>query len=229
VAAFNDAIAGGNADIVNMARVGRARTYLDLRQSALAKADAQLVPAAYLKLVTASGINAHRNNRVWQESDTTFDNTSIDSLYVRMNDPRVPIGNKNRSSVTGIPLFFQKKFPSMSSPIRLASGDEARLIIAEANIRTGTFGAADSIINSFRARGGQGAITSPDSATASDSLFDQRRRELFLEGQHLFDLVRFGKTPGPVAGTPYAGGGVYGSQLCLPLPDVEKQNNPNFP
>ncbi len=63
----------------------------------------------------------------------------------------------------------------------------------------------------------------------SDSLFDQRSRELFLEGQHLFDLVRFGKTPGPTAGTAYAGGGVYGSQLCLPLPDVEKQNNPNFP
>src|SRR5947207_8556892 len=53
-------------------------------------------------------------------------NTSIESAYVRMNDPRVPIGNKNRSSVTGIPLFFQKKFASMSSPIRLASGDEAR-------------------------------------------------------------------------------------------------------
>jgi hypothetical protein len=229
VVAFSDAIAGGNADIVNMARVGQARAYLDLGQPALARADAQLVPAAYLKLVSASGINARRNNRVWQESDTTFDNTSIDSLYVRMNDPRVPTGNKNRSSVTGIPLFFQKKFASMSSPIRLASGDEARLIIAEANIRTGTFGAADSIINSFRARGGQGAITSPDSATASDSLFDQRRRELFLEGQHLFDLIRFGKTPSPVVGTLYQGGGVYGSQLCLPLPDVEKQNNPNFP
>jgi len=229
VIAFSDAIAGGNADIVKMARVGRARAYLDLGQSALAKADAQLVDSAYRKVVSASGINARRNNRVWQESDTTFDNTSIDSLYVRMNDPRVPTGNKNRSSVTGIPLFFQKKFASMSSAIRLASGDEARLIIAEANIRTGTFSAADSIINSFRARGGQGAITSPDSATASDSLFDQRRRELFLEGQHLFDLVRFGKTPAPAAGTPYAGGGVYGSQLCLPLPDVEKQNNPNFP
>ncbi len=191
VAAFSDAIAGGNSDIVNMARVGRARAYLDLGQPALARADALLVPAAYVKLVSASGINARRNNRVWQESDTTFDNTSIDSVYVGMNDPRVPIGNKNRSS--------------------------------------GTFAAADSIINSFRARGGQGAITSPDSATASDSLFDQRRRELFLEGQHLFDLVRFGKTPSPAAGTQYQGGGVYGTQLCLPLPDVEKQNNPNFP
>src|SRR5437867_10953656 len=135
VVAFSDANAGGNADVVNLARVGRARAYLDLGQPALARADALLVPAAYLKLVSASGINARRNNRVWQESDTTFDNTSIDSVYVRMNDPRVPIGNKNRSSVTGIPLLFQKKLLSMSSPIRLASGAEARLIIPEADIR----------------------------------------------------------------------------------------------
>ena len=197
VVAFSDAIAGGNADIVNMARVGRARAYLDLGQPALARADAQLVPAAYLKVVSASGINSRRNNRVWQENSATSDNTSLDAVYRAMADPRVPFADKVKNS--------------------------------EAYISTGFFGAADSIINVFRARGGQGAITSPDSATASDSLFDQRRRELFLEGQHLFDLVRFGKTPGPAAGTPYAGGGVYGSQLCLPLPDVEKQNNPNFP
>jgi len=233
VAAFGDAItkgqAVGNSDIVNMAHVGRARAYLDLGQPALARADGQLVPAAYLKVVSASGINSRRNNRVWQENSATSDNTSLDAVYRAMADPRVPFADKGKNSVTGIHLYRQLKDPSVSTSIRLASGDEARLINAEASIRTGTFGAADSIINSFRARGGQGAITSPDSATASDSLFDQRRRELFLEGQHLFDLVRFGKTPGPAAGTPYAGGGVYGSQLCLPLPDVEKQNNPNFP
>ena len=233
VAAFGDAItkgqAVGNNEIVNMAHVGRARAYLDLGQPALARADAQLVPAAYLKVVSASGINSRRNNRVWQENSATSDNTSLDAVYRAMADPRVPFADKGKNSVTGIHLYRQLKDTSASTSIRLASRDEARLIIAEAYIRTGTFGAADSIINSFRTRGGQGAITSPDSATASDSLFDQRRRELFLEGQHLFDLVRFGKTPGPTAGTAYAGGGVYGSQLCLPLPDVEKQNNPNFP
>ena len=33
----------------------------------------------------------------------------------------------------------------------------------------------------------------------------------------------------PAAGTPYQRqkGGVYGSQLCFPLPDVERANNPN--
>src|SRR5213079_3327014 len=179
VVAFSDAIAGGNADIVNMARVGRARAYLDLGQPALARADAQLVPAAYLKVVSASGINSRRNNRVWQENSATSDNTSLDAVYRAMADPRVPFADKVKNSVTGIHLYRQLKDTSAGTSIRLASGDEARLINAEAYIRMGTFG-ADSIINSFRERGGQGAITSPDSATASDSLFDQRRRELFL-------------------------------------------------
>src|ERR1041385_1088732 len=232
VASFSDAIAGATASgqpaVLNMALVGRARAYLDLGQYALAKTDAQAVPPAFLKTVTASSINGRRNNRVWQENSVTSDATTLDTTYTKMNDPRVPFTDKGRTSVTGYHLYEQTKYPSSSSPIRLASGDEARLIIAEADIRAGGFAGADSIINSFRARGGQGAITSPDSATASDSLFDQRKREFFLEGQHLFDLIRFNKTPNPAAGTAFNGGGTYGTQLCLPLPDVEKNNNPNF-
>ena len=236
VAAFGDAIAqaqaSGATDILSMARLGRARAYLDLGQPALAKADAQLVDPAYRKDVTASAITTRRYNRVWQENSATSvtgDNTSLDSVYRAMADPRVPFSDKARSSVTGIHLYQQLKYTSSAAPIRLASGDEARLIIAEADIAAGDFVGADTIISNFRARGGQGAIISADSATVADSLFDQRRREFFLEGQHLFDLVRFHKTPNPPEGTTYQGGGTYGSHLCLPLPDVEKQNNPNFP
>jgi len=232
VAQFNDAIAGatttGQTAVLNMARAGRARAYIDLGQFAPAKTDAQAVPAAFLKTVSASSISARRNNRVWQENSATSDATTLDTTYTKMNDPRVPFTDKARTSVTGYHLYRQDKYATSASPIRLASGDEARLIIAEADIRTGAFAAADSIINSFRARGSQGAMTSPDSATASDSLFDQRKREFFLEGQHLFDLIRFNKTPNPAAGRAFNGGGTYASQLCLPLPDVEKNNNPSF-
>src|SRR5205807_4850349 len=194
----------GNNEIVNMAHVGRARAYLDLGQPALARADAQLVPAAYLKVVSASGINSRRNNRVWQENSATSDNTSLDAVYRAMADPRVPFADKGKNSVTGIHLYRQLKDTSASTPVRLASGDEARLIIAEADLDARDFPGADSIITNFRARGGQSAFASVDSATVADSLFDQRRREFFLEGQHLFDLRRFNKTPHPAAGTPYA-------------------------
>ena len=231
-ASFSDAIGGatttGQTAVRNMALVGRARAYIDLGQFALAKTDAQAVPATFLKTVTASSINARRNNRVWQENSATSDATTLDTTYTKMNDPRVPFTDKARNSVTGYHLYRQDKYATSASPIRLASGDEARLIIAEADIRTGGFAGADSIINSFRSRGGQAAMTSPDSATASDSLFDQRKREFFLEGQHLFDLIRFNKTPNPPVGTVFNGGGTYASQLCMPLPDVERNNNPAF-
>lgn len=49
---------------------------------------------------------------------------------------------------------------------------------------------------------------------------------LVLEGQHLGDIIRYGVPLTPAAGAPYPGGGVYGSQRCLPLPDVERDNNP---
>lgn len=236
VAAFSEAIAAaqaaGDNDILNIALVGRARAYIDLNQPALAQADAQLVDSPYVKVVTASGINLRRNNRVWQENSATSDNTSIGAPYVAMwqagDSVRIPLKDKNKSSVTGIHLWEQLKYQSSSAPIRLASWDEAQLIIAEADLKASDFTDADSIINIFRARGGQSAITSTNTDTVTAALFDQRSREFFLEGQHLGDVIRFNVMPDPPPGTVYAGGGTYGTQRCLPLPDVEKQNNPNF-
>ena len=64
-------------------------------------------------------------------------------------------------------------------------------------------------------------------AAVRAELIEQRRREFFLEGQHLGDLIRYGITPLPATGSAYHGSGVYGNQLCLPLPDSERLNNPN--
>src|SRR5690242_719722 len=138
VAAFSDAItsatATGQTGVLNMALVGRARAYVGLAQLAAAKADAQLVTPAFAKFVTASSISSRRNNRVWQENSLTSTNTSLDTLYTHMNDPRVPFSDRNASSVTGVHLYEQLKYTTAASPIRLASGDEARLIIAEADL-----------------------------------------------------------------------------------------------
>ncbi len=231
---FTDAINGtsatGQTAVRNLARVGRARAYADLGQVASAKADAQLVDSGFVKYVTASAISARRSNRIWQENSATSDNTTLDSVYVNMNDLRVRWRDKGRNSVTGYRLYQQLKDTVASTPIRLATWYEARLIVAEADVAANNFTGADSIVNFFRGRGGEPttfASTDPDSVKAE--IFDQRRRELFLEGQHLGDVIRFGVTPDPPAGTPFKGGGTYGTQLCLPLPDVEKNNNPNVP
>ena len=188
-------------------------------------------PAAYVKYVTASSIISRRYNRIWQENSSTSTNTSLGLPYINMTDPRVPFLFRGDSSVTKVPLYEQLKYPDAASHIRLASGDEARLIIAEADLAACDVTSADTILTSFRfrARGADStAITSTNPDTVKAALVDQRRREFFLEGQHLGDAIRFGLRLNPDSGVAYPGGGKYGTQLCLPLPDVEKNNNPNF-
>jgi hypothetical protein len=41
------------------------------------------------------------------------------------------------------------------------------------------------------------------------------------------DIKRYGIPLTPPAGTPYPLGGFYGDETCYPLPDVERNNNPN--
>jgi hypothetical protein len=230
---FTDAIAGaqasGTTDILKMALVGRARASLNRRRYPEARADAIQVDTLFVKNMTASGSSGRRENRVWSNNSSVSAATSVGNLYRTMNDPRVSVDSVRSSVWPGVQFYRQNKYPSNSSPIRIASGHEAALIVAEVEIAAGNLTAADSIINIYRARGGQLAITSPDSATAVGYLIDQRRRELFLEGQHLGDYIRFDLPLSPPKDSTYHAGGAYGEQRCFPLPDVERNNNPNVP
>jgi hypothetical protein len=222
----------GDDDIRNMALVGRARAYADLGMLDLAKADAALVPDDYEHVITGSGGSSRRENRVWSQNSASGSSTSIGILYRAMNDPRVPVAPKLgsdgsvRTNQNGIELWTQLKYEGPDVGIPLATGDEARLIVIEADIAAGNYQAALDEINLFRARGNQPALATLDPAALLAALIDQRRRELWLEGQHLYDLIRFDITPTPAPGQPYPAGGTYGSQLCMPLPEVERQNNP---
>ena len=51
---------------------------------------------------------------------------------------------------------------------------------------------------------------------------------LFLEGTRGYDIERLNLALVPAVGSPYLQGGVYGGTVCLPLPDIERQNNPNI-
>ena len=52
---------------------------------------------------------------------------------------------------------------------------------------------------------------------------------LFLEGQRNYDVERFQIPFNPPVGDPFPfKGGTYGNTTCLPLPDVEKNNNPSL-
>ena len=227
-AAIVAAQAAGASNVLNFALVGRARARLDLGDLPAARGDAALVPPTFTYEMTASTSSLRRQNRVWAQERFNL-LTSVGAPYRSLGDPRVPVTDMRQTSPTGVPIFFQNKYASASAPIRIASGAEAQLIVAEADIAAGTAASlqnAEAIVNGFRSRGNQPPLAAADQATLRAALIEQRRRELFLEGQHLGDVIRFDVTLTPPAGTRFPAGGVYGSRKCLALPDVERQNNP---
>ncbi|MEX1187152.1 MAG: RagB/SusD family nutrient uptake outer membrane protein [Gemmatimonadaceae bacterium] len=231
IARFTDAIAAAttanNTSIRNMAYLGRARAKLNLADYAGAKADAQQVPAGFLRTVSASDANARRQNRVVAENSVLNRTQSVGEPYRSMGDTRVPVTATALVSATGVTHYYQTKYTTTATPLPLATYEEAQLIIAEADIRANNLLTALPIINASRTRGGQSTpFTGVTQAEYLAELIDQRRRELFLESHHLGDLIRYDLPLNPAAGTPYHFGGTYSTQRCLPLPAAERLNNP---
>ncbi|HLB08321.1 MAG TPA: hypothetical protein VK617_02225, partial [Gemmatimonadaceae bacterium] len=54
---------------------------------------------------------------------------------------------------------------------------------------------------------------------------------LWLQGTHLYDVRRLSLPLVPAAGLgysiTYSKGGKYGTETCMPIPEVETNNNPN--
>lgn len=227
LAAVQAAGAGASADSLrNFALVGSARTRLDLGNLAGARADAVQVPASFAFNSTSSGVSGRRNNRVYGESNATGVSATVGPRYRTLNDPRVLVQNLGRSNALNVAAWAQLKYAAATSPIPIATGLEAQLIVAEADAATNPSNAV-TILNTFRAAGNQGAYAgATDAAALKAEVIEQRRRALFLTGTHLGDLIRYGITPTPAAGTNFPAGGQYGNQLCMPLPDVERLNNP---
>lgn len=226
--AIEAARASGNEEMLNMALVGRARARLDLGRTAEAAADARQVAVGFVKEASASTVASRRENRVFAQNN----NSNLVSVgapfrnltFMGVDDPRVRVVDTGRTATDGTPIWTQQKYASLSAPLPIATWDEAQLIIAEAE---GGQTAVD-IINMFHERAGLPAFASTDASEIRDQVIEERRRELFLEGHHLFDMVRFGIPFTPAPGTEFAKGGTYGTTTCLPLPDVERRNNPNI-
>ncbi|MEP6507280.1 MAG: RagB/SusD family nutrient uptake outer membrane protein, partial [Gemmatimonadales bacterium] len=232
VSRFTEAIAAAQTtsttDILPMAYLGRARAKLNLKDYAGAKSDAQKIAAGYLKNATYSASVGRRNNFVWSDNASANKSSSVGEPYrtIMAGDPRVPVTPGDATSATGIRHWFQTKYSAVDTPIPLATFEEAQLIIAEADIRSGSLATALPILAASRVRGSQPAFTGTTQDQYMAELIDQRRRELFLESQHLGDVIRYGIALAPAAGTSYHFGGLYATQICFPLPAAERLNNP---
>jgi hypothetical protein len=226
--AIEAAQASGNDDMLNMALVGRARTRLNLGRGAEAAADAELVDANYVKLATSSTAVARRRNRISEHNRTGAISISPEFHNLTVGgepDTRVPVVDAGRFSVDAMTrLWLQEKYVDDTAPIPIASWDEAQLIVAE--VEGGAV--AVSIINALRQKAGLPGYAGGTAAEITAQVREERRRELFLEGQRLGDVRRFDLQLAPAPGSPYPKGGAYGDARCLPLPNVERLSNPNI-
>ncbi len=234
-AAITAATAANDATTLNMARVGRARARLNQAKYAEARADAALVPDGFVKNATYSAVNARRENLVntqlFRGLYSTVEAPFRNVTWAGAPDPRVSVTNTNQvGQDRATNIWRANKYATSASPIPIASWREARLIEAEAAARAGDAAAAAAAINKLHTAAGISAYTPGTAAEALAQVQEERRRELFLEGQRLNDMIRFNVALDPAPGTPFpVKGGLYGNQLCFPLPDLERNNNPNIP
>jgi starch-binding outer membrane protein, SusD/RagB family len=220
--ALQHADEAGNANLRNLALVGRARARLVLGKKAEAAADAARVTVGYVRSATASTAVPRRENYVFHKNNLNRF-SSVGPGWRRLTvagapDPRVPVGFTGGFGSDGFTeQWDQRKYTSSSSPIRLASWIEAQLIIAEA---LGGQAAIDAM-NRVRATYNLPPVGAGDLAT----VLEERRREFFSEGKVHGDMVRHG-IPFP-SGFNHKGQ-IYQDLTCIPLPDVERLNNPNI-
>jgi len=219
-----------NADITNMAHVGRARTYLDLADLTNAAADATLVPAGYVRIAEFSESTPTRENRVYNMT-VRNDFLSVGPAYRNLTvggkaDPRVKVVDAGRNGQDQVTRQWtqQKYTGSGAASINLASYIEAQLIYAEAVATSDAQGAKDAI-NRVRGIAGVAPLDGSEGSDLTAVVLEERRRQLFSEGTRLGDMLRK-SIPFP-SGVNFKNQ-LFGPMTCVPLPDLEMQNNPHL-
>ena len=216
--------------LLNAAYVGRARVRLFQGNKAGAAADAALVPAGFVFNTTNDATDNRLYNRIYSITQRNGFYT-VEALSRNLTTEKGEVDPRSASKLTTTKpadaksaIWAPNKYANESAPTRIASYEEARLILAEAQ------GGAQAvtIINALRAAAGLQAYTgATDAASIQALIIDERRRALFLEGFRNYDMQRFNVPFNPAVGTAYPlKGGTYGNTRCLPLPDVERFNNP---
>jgi starch-binding outer membrane protein, SusD/RagB family len=239
-------VANSNGDTIgaqnsrDLARIGAARALLDSNDDADAAAMVAAVSPSYIYQVHTSTNSALENNGIWNYTfnEQGFSVSDIEGTnglpFVSANDPRVPsVAPPGLTGTSGVgPFIVQLLYQTQASPVTLASGIEAQLIIAEHQQRTG--GPWLATLNALRAtEPGLPPLVDAGSAAGDVSLlFSERAFWMYLTGHRVGDLRRlirqYGRNVNAVfpIGTD-VNGAPYGPDVNFDISEFEA-NNPNF-
>ena len=237
------------ANITNLAAVGKARAMLNTAttpaQATAAAAVVAAVPTTFSYNITYSTSTIVNAMYDWMNATLNFAPADVEGGvgldYVSANDPRVTVQRNAAGTPTpragqdGLIHFTQTLHTVGNSPIPLATGVEARLIEAEAALRSGDLVTFMARINAARAtRTGLAPLVAPATTRAQEDLLFRERAFWFWGTAHrVGDLRRLMKAPynrtqaetWPTGA--YFKGGTFGTDVSL-RPSQAEQNNPNY-
>lgn len=226
--------------VLNFARVGAARASLNKNDKTAATTFASAVPAAF-------DFRAYYTDNTTGQRNRTFERLTLGSNGYMLNtpfndmaaDPRIPrVATGTRATTPLSPPSYSTFTNTIAGgaftpimSVRLASGLEARYIVAEAQ---GPTAATLTFVNERRAAGSQPSVNLTGDALMAE-LRDQRSRDFYLDNHRLGDLRRYKEyygvdlfPKGPYPGS--TSGQVYNEAItCWPLPTNEINGNPNVP
>jgi hypothetical protein len=173
--------------------------------------------------------------------------------FFSAKDPRLPVsytvstnGKDTTKSQDGFTFSRTTSLYARTTNVALASGIDARLIEAEAALAAGNAAGMMTILNALRSSpqpigtltaanlSGLAPLTDPGTAAGRlDLLFREKAFWTFSRGQRLGDMRRlirqYGRTQDQVFPVgPHYRGGVYGTDVNLPITTDEANGNPNF-
>ncbi|HUQ18361.1 MAG TPA: RagB/SusD family nutrient uptake outer membrane protein [Gemmatimonadaceae bacterium] len=234
--------------VKNFALVGAARAALNRNDKTAAIAFAQQVPADFVFWSYYTDNTTGQRNRTYERLTLGSNAYLLNTPFAAMTtDPRIPrvAGTTGRGFTPLSPPSYSTfnntvtgaAFAAIMS-VRVASGLEARYIIAEAQ---GPTAATLAFVNERRAAGLQAPVTLAGDALMAE-LRDQRSRDFYLDNHRLGDLRRYkkyynvdlfpkGPYPGSTTGQIYneAPATLGTASDCWPLPTNEINGNPNIP
>jgi hypothetical protein len=149
------------------------------------------------------------------------------------NDDRKAMFYNSRTATTLSVFTWCNKYSGANGPytdnIPMLRYSDVLLMQAEALAAQGQFPAAQALVIQLRAARNALTVTVPADITLNQFIQDERRRELFFEGNRFFDLKRtgLGVTKAAATGVGTLSPGDY--RLIAPLPASEVLFNPALP